>query len=84
MDQQYDNTNSFVLFTNDKKETEKQPDYTGSITLEDGTKMRLAAWKRQSQSGKVFLSGKLSEFQEQQPAAAAPQQGAQDSSDLPF
>ena len=35
MDQPYDN--SGVLFVNDRKEKENQPDYTGNITM-DGKK----------------------------------------------
>lgn len=55
----YDNTNSFVLFKNDKK-SDKQPDYTGTLTLEDGTEKRIAAWIREGKKGK-FMSGKISE-----------------------
>lgn len=57
-----DYTNSFILFKNEKK-SEKSPDYTGEITLEDGTKKRLAAWIKQGKNGK-FMTGKISEPQE--------------------
>jgi len=64
---EYKNENSFVLFTNNKKEKETQPDYNGKITLADGTELRLAAWLKTSASGNKFLSGKVSEFQDQEP-----------------
>ena len=62
MAEQYDNTNSFALFKNEKSQ-DNQPDYTGNITLEGGKEMRLAAWIRESKSGLKFLSGRLSEPQ---------------------
>lgn len=59
----YDNTNTFVLFKNDKDGNEARPDYTGTIELENGEKKRLAAWVKQSQAGNKFLSGRVSEPQ---------------------
>jgi len=55
MPEQYDDTNRGVLFKNDRKETDRQPDYTGKINVK-GTEQRLAGWIRQSKSGKTFLS----------------------------
>jgi uncharacterized protein (DUF736 family) len=81
---EYDNSNSFVLFTNNKKETDKHPDYTGKVILEDGKELRLAAWLRESKSGTKFISGKVSEFQERQEQPAQSTNGNDDGSDLPF
>jgi len=77
MDQPYDN--SGVLFVNDKKEKENQPDYTGNITM-NGTKMRLAGWKKTAKKdpSKKFLSISVSEFQGKQEPAMA------ENEDLPF
>ena len=50
MAEQYDNTNSFALFKNDKGDNESRPDYTGNITLEGGKEMRMACWIRESKS----------------------------------
>ena len=58
---EYDNTNRFALFKNDKGDNPNRPDYTGNITLEDGKEMRMSAWIRESQSGLKYLSGTLSE-----------------------
>ena len=58
----YDNTNSFALFKNDKQGNDKKPDYTGKINV-NGHEMEMAAWIRKSKSGTTFMSGKISEFQ---------------------
>ena len=51
---EYDNTNRGVLFKNDRKETEKHPDYTGKIDI-DGTEYYLSAWIKTGRNGK-FMS----------------------------
>ena len=50
----YDNTNSGVLFRNDKQGNEKRPDYTGKINVE-GKDFYLSAWIKEGQKGK-FMS----------------------------
>lgn len=55
----YDNTNSGVLFKNDKKGNEKAPDYKGKINI-DGKEKEIAGWIREGKSGQ-FLSLKISE-----------------------
>lgn len=68
---------SVSLFKNDRKETEKQPDFTGpgdiskedflaiadavtagkcNFTADGKIKLRIAGWKRQSSSGKAYIS----------------------------
>lgn len=54
-----DYTNSGVLFKNDRKEHDNQPDYTGKINV-DGTEKRLAAWIKSGQNGK-YMSLKVSD-----------------------
>ena len=79
MAEQYDNTNSFALFKNDKTK-DSQPDYTGNITLEGGKEMRMACWIRESKSGMKFLSGRLSEPQDKPDTSNARAEGE----DVPF
>lgn len=50
---------SGVLFPNTKKETKNQPDYTGSVTIND-TEYRLAGWKKKGTKVN-FLSLAVSE-----------------------
>ena len=77
---EYDN--SGVLFVNDRKEKESQPDYTGNIVM-GGVKKRLAGWKKTSKSdpSMTFLSISVSDFQEKK---EEPVQQTSDQDDLPF
>ena len=52
---QYDNTNSGALFKNNRKETEKHPDYTGSLNV-DGHDYWLSAWLKTDKNGNKFMS----------------------------
>ena len=58
---EYDNRNSGVLFKNEYKKNDKQPVYKGNITDEAGVEKDLAAWIRKSQTGKTFMSIKVSD-----------------------
>lgn len=77
-----DRDNSGVLFKNDKKAKENQPDMTGSIVI-NGQKLRLAAWKRES-NGKGYLSISVSEFAALEPAKANGYQPQELEEDIPF
>ena len=46
----YDNTNSGMLARNDRKETDKHPDFKGSINV-DGKEYWLSAWVREGKEG---------------------------------
>lgn len=82
MAEQYDNTNSFALFKNEKGDNEARPDYTGTVTLEGGKEMRMACWIRESKSGVKFLSGRLSEPQVQSSNAGS--NASVEGEDIPF
>lgn len=58
--QQYDNTNSGVLFKNES-ENEKAPKYKGKINV-GGKEYKLAAWIREGKSGAKFMSLKVTEL----------------------
>ena len=69
----FDNTNTGVLFKNDKGDNPTRPDYTGKINV-GGTEYRLSAWLKDSQSGKKFMSLSVSELEQKaEPAQEVPQ-----------
>ena len=51
----YDNNNTGALFKNDRKETERHPDYNGSCEV-NGVEMWMSAWIKTSKGGKKFMS----------------------------
>lgn len=51
----YDNNNRGVLFKNTRKESDRHPDYTGSINV-DGVEHFLDAWIKKSGKGETFMS----------------------------
>lgn len=68
--------NSGSLFKNDRKQNERQPDYTGNAIV-NGKTMRISAWIKRSQSGTAFMSLAFDEPQQQsQQSAPAPQRPA--------
>lgn len=67
---EYDDKNTFILFYETDKKTDKSPDFTGKLTDENGKEWRIAAWERTSKSGKNFLSGKVDEFKPKTETAA--------------
>ena len=82
----YDNSNTGVLFKNNKEGNDKKPDYEGSFTDENGKEWELAAWIRESKAGNKFMSLKASEkwVKEEKPAEKAAPAAFDDLSDLPF
>jgi hypothetical protein len=70
--------NTGVLFKNNKKESDRHPDYTGNILLPEGEFM-VSAWVKDGKSGKFFsLSVKKKE------AKANTTTTNYSSNDLPF
>lgn len=83
----YDNTNKGVLFSNQKKQSEKHPDYTGNINI-NGVEHWLSAWVNRSNNGKSYMSLSIGEPKDQQQGHKQSHQFQQDDdfsdSDLPF
>lgn len=78
----YDNNLSGALFKNDKKETEKHPDYKGSCEI-DGTEYWVSSWLNESKNGRKYLSLKFKAKDGEK--QAAPKQVADDDfDDAPF
>lgn len=78
----FDNTNRGVLFKNQKKTTDKHPDYNGSINV-DGKEMWLSAWIKESKNGGKFMSLSV---QDKEPTAKGSNKAGEvdDSLDVPF
>lgn len=75
--------NSGVLFKNDKKETEKHPDYKGSILI-NGTDYWLSAWIKEGKSGK-FMGLAVSPKEAQAQVVKPPSKRVEDMDDsVPF
>lgn len=55
MSEMFDNTNRGVMFKNQKKDSERHPDYTGKVNV-DGKDYDLSCWIKQSKSGQKFFS----------------------------
>ena len=54
----YGNTKRGVLFKNGRKESDKHPDYKGSINF-GGVDYDLAAWINKSKAGQAYMSLKV-------------------------
>ena len=74
------------LFVNNYKEKETQPDYKGSIVLQDGTEKQIAGWKKQDKNGKYYLSLSLSDIYKKKVnnESKVNNEIKKESSDLPF
>ena len=75
----YDNTNRGALFKNERRKTDKHPDYTGEIDVQ-GVAYRLAGWVRESKQGKKFLSLAITPLDDQ-PRRAEPKH---EEDEIPF
>lgn len=74
------------LFRNERKETERHPDYTGSIKLPDGSEHWFSGWIKQGAKGKFFSVqiGKPKEAPAGKPAARKPVADDMDGDEVPF
>ena len=85
----YDDTNSGALFKNDKKETDKHPDYRGTLNV-NGAQFWVSSWIKTSKAGQKYMSLSVTAKEgASAPARAAikPAQSAADEffdEDIPF
>ena len=84
-----------AVFPNDKGDNDKKPDYTGSVQYaglmdEQGSfgKIRIAAWKKQTEDGKNFMSAQVSmpqtQVDNQPPTDNNPSKDVVIDDDIPF
>lgn len=71
--------NTFSLFENDKKGNDKRPDWSGKGMV-SGVQVKIAVWKRTSQSGIEYLSGTIEEVP--QPDIPQPEKEPEPAKDL--
>ena len=76
---QKEKENSGVLFRNNKKETEKHPDYTGKC-LVNGKVMFISSWINESANGTKYMALKFQEPKAENVSAAV----SEESDDLPW
>lgn len=71
------------LFKNDRKETEKQPDYNGSCMI-GGLEFWISAWIKRQEGKKTFMSLAFTEKDGAPKATTSTPAPANDSDDVPF
>ena len=82
---QYDDTNTFALFKNDKGDNPKRPDYRGKVNIK-GHEFVISGWIRESKKdGSKFISGTVEPAKAKNAPPPAPAPAAPiDESDVPF
>ena len=60
---QWDKEGQGKLWNNDKKESDKQPDFTGSLVL-DGVKYSLAGWNNVSKAGDTYIGLRIKPWED--------------------
>lgn len=71
-----------ALFTNDKKESDKSPDFRGSITISEDVKVALSAWIKTGDKAGKYLSIAISEFKSDNAPTHAPKAQSGDPFDM--
>lgn len=82
----YDNNNKGAIWKNDRKQSDKHPDYNGAITV-DGKEYWLSAWrgdKSNPKSPALKLSVTLKDVAKIKPQAPAPISVDDYETDVPF
>lgn len=79
----YDNTNNIVIFKNNKKMTEKQPDYTGTVNVE-GKEYTISLWVKEGKAGKFFGGNIKEPYKKLENFSDKVNKKEEDNDDLPF
>ena len=83
MAKEYDNRGRWTLFKNDRKQKDTDPDYTGTLTLQDGTECFFDGWIQTSKkTGQKFMSGKYKPKDAQ--AHSGPDDNGEEDQEQPF
>lgn len=83
----YTNVGKGFLMKVSEKKSERGPDFTGKLELDDGQEIQVSAWVEESKSGKKYLSLALQVHEEDRPAPRnAPRGRTRDDldDDIPF
>lgn len=83
MSKEFDNTNSGALFRNDRKETDKHPDYRGEINV-GGTDYWISAWLKTSGKGTKFMSLAVTPKDDKPGKPKQEARRSDDTDDIPF
>ena len=78
---EYDNNNRGALFKNNKRTHDKQPEYTGSVEV-NNVEYYLSAWVKESKNGQKFFS--LSFTPKDQPQGEPVTQNVSVDDQIPF
>jgi uncharacterized protein (DUF736 family) len=75
--------NTGAIFKNEKKTTDNQPDYKGTINV-DGKEKEIALWVAESKNGLKYFSVKVTEPFKTDAKPQPKEYNADNPSDLPF
>jgi len=79
----YDNTNTIIVFKNDKGDNQKRPDYTGTINIE-GKEYALSMWVKHGKKGEFWAGPVEPKEKAFKDAKYAAQNAKPDESEIPF
>ena len=71
----YDNTNRGSIWKNDKKDTEKHPDFTGTLNV-NGVEFWVSAWKRKADASEKTPALNFSVKPKEDRGNQSPREGA--------
>ena len=73
MAKEYNNKpNSFIAWQNSSKTKTSQPDFTGIMTMDDGSEKKIAIWINKAKNGLQMLNGQISTWNKDATPGAIP------------